>query len=146
VLRKLKKASQQQNMLGDDNQYEYQAYCVNRYDLCPEELVDYYRQRATSENYIKEIKSDTRFKYFTVQKFWSNEALFQIAMLFYNTSIWFRARFISKKTAKERLYTFRLKFITVPARFVNTGNQHFLRLNEEYRYRSIFEKTQHALS
>lgn len=146
VLRRLKKRSRQTSLLGDNNQYEYHAYCTNRHDLLPKELVEFYRARATSENYIKEAKSDTRFKYFTVQKFWGNEALFQIAMLFYNASIWFRAEFISKDRAKERLYTFRLQFITIPGRLISSGRRWYLRLNEAYRHRELFEKIELALS
>ena len=42
-------------------------------------------------------------------------------MLFYNASLWFRAELISKDSAKERLYTFRLRFITIPGRLVGPG-------------------------
>ena len=146
VLRKLKKVSNQIDLIGDSNLYEYQVYCTNRNDLSAKEIVLFYRDRATSENYIKEVKNDTRFKFFTVQKFWSNEALFQIAMLLYNASIWFRAELISKKVAKERLYTFRLKFIQISGCLITTGGQWFLHLNEHYRYRDIFEKFEVALS
>jgi len=146
VLRKLKKYSNQIALIGDANQYEYQVYCTNLNDLTTKELVLFYRERGTCENYIKEAKNDTRFKFFTVQKFWSNEALFQIAMLLYNTSIWFRAELISKKVAKERLYTFRLKFIAIPGRLTTTGGEWFLHLNKDYRYRDLFEKFELALS
>ena len=84
ILRRLKKVSNQISLMGDANQYEYQAYCTNRNDLATKEVVEFHRERGTSENYIKEAKNDTRFKYFTIQKFWGNEALFQIAMLLYN--------------------------------------------------------------
>jgi hypothetical protein len=146
VLRKLKKSSNQIALIGDTNQYEYQVYCTNLIDLTAKELVLFYRERGTCENYIKEAKNDTRFKFFTVQKFWSNEALFQIAMLLYNTSIWFRAELISKKVAKERLYTFRLKFIAVPGRLTTTGGEWLLNLNKDYRYRDLFEKFELALN
>lgn len=98
------------------------------------------------ENHIKEAKNDTCFKYFTVHKFWSNEALFQIAMLFYNATIWFRAELISKQSVRERLYTFRLKFIQVPGRLIRRGRTWYLRINEAYRYRDLMEKIELALS
>ncbi|MCI0690977.1 IS1380 family transposase [candidate division KSB1 bacterium] len=145
VLRKLKKASQQISLLGDDNQYEYLAYCTNRDDMGAPEVVEFYRARGTMENYIKEAKNDTCFKYFTVQKFWSNEALFQIAMLFYNATIWFRAELISKKSVRERLYTFRLKFIQVPGRLIHRGRTWYIRINAAYRYREVMEKIELAL-
>jgi len=147
VLRKLKKRSKQLDLNGEDqNEYEYQVYCTNRIDLTAVEVVEFYRDRATSENYIKEAKSDTRFKFFTVQKFWSNEAIFQTAMLLYNASIWFRAELISKNAVKERLYTFRLKYIIVPGRLITSGRRWFLRINEHYRYRELMDSFELALS
>lgn len=146
VMRRLKKISKQLSLVGDSNQYEYHVYCTNRDDLGAIAVVEFYRARATSENYIKEAKSDTRFKYFTVHQFWGNEALFQIAMLFYNASLWFRAELISKDSAKERLYTFRLRFITIPGRLICSGRTWYLRLNEAYRYRDQLEKVELALT
>lgn len=145
ILRKLKKASPQTSLVGNSNEYEYKVYCTNRDDFSAEENVEFYRKRGTAENYIKEAKSDTRFKFFTIHKFWGNEVLFQIAMLLYNASIWFRAELISKKTAKERLYTFRLKFIAVPGRLISSGRILYLRINEDYRYRDLMEKIEAAL-
>jgi len=147
VLRKLKKQSKQMTLDGENqHEYEYQVYCTNRLDLNAFEVVAFYRERATSENYIKEAKSDTRFKFFTVQKFWSNEAIFQTAMLLYNASIWFRAELISLNAVKERLYTFRLKYIIVPGRLITSGRQWFLRLNEHYRHRDLMDKFELALN
>lgn len=145
-MRRLKKISKQLSLVGDSNQYEYHVYCTNRDDLDAIAVVEFYRARATSENYIKEAKSDTRFKYFTVHQFWGNEALFQIAMLFYNASLWFRAELISKDSAKERLYTFRLRFITIPGCLICSGRTWYLRLNEAYRYRDQLAKIELALA
>ena len=67
-------------------------------------------------------------------------------MLLYNASIWFRAELISKNAVKERLYTFRLKYIIVPGRLITSGRQWFLRVNEHYRYRELMDYFELALN
>lgn len=95
---------------------------------------------GNSENYIKEIKQDLNLEKTTFDKFWHNEAFFQIMMLVYNCIIWFKAEFISiKEAVHERIYTFRFKYLFIPAKLKTRSRYFYLDMPRDFNFKSIFE-------
>ena len=137
IVRTVKKVSDQ---LTFDIEYTYQAYCTNL-ELPVEEIVLSYRERANSENYIKEVKQDLNLEKTTFDKFWHNEAFFQMMMLVYNCIIWFKAEFMSVKEAvHERIYTFRFKYLFIPAKLKTRSRYFYLDMPNDFPFQHLFEK------
>jgi hypothetical protein len=140
VVRTVQKESNQLSFDGLDIEYIYQAYCTNLL-LPAEAIVKSYQERGNSENYIKEIKQDLNLEKTTFEKFWYNEAFFQIMMLVYNCIIWFKAEYISIKEAiHERIYTFRFKYIFIPAKLKKRSRKYHLDMPHDFLFKNIFEK------
>jgi hypothetical protein len=145
VVRTVKKISDQLTFLPEQTgnglniEYSYQVYCTNLL-LSAEEIVKCYQERGNSENYIKEIKQDLNLEKTTFDKFWHNEAFFQIMMLVYNCIIWFKAEFISVKEAiHERIYTFRFKYLFIPAKLKTKARQFYLDMPGNFQCMHIIE-------
>jgi hypothetical protein len=139
IVRTVKSVSDQLTFDGLHIEYSYQVYCTNLL-LPAEEIVLCYQQRGNSENYIKEIKQDLNLEKTTFDKFWHNEAFFQIMMLVYNCIIWFKAEFISTKEAvHERIYTFRFKYLFIPAKLKTRSRYFYLDMPHDFNFKSIFE-------
>jgi len=140
LVRTVKKISDQLTFEGLNIEYSYQAYCTNL-RLSAEEIVNSYKQRGNSENYIKEIKQDLHLEKTTFDKFWHNEAFFQIMMLTYNCIIWFKAEFISLKEAvHERIQTFRFKYLLIPAKLKTSARRLYLDMPRDFRFKDIPQK------
>lgn len=140
VVRTIKQKTNQLNFEGLEIVYTYQAYCTNL-PLCAKQIVKSYQERGNSENYIKEIKQDLNLEKTTFDKFWHNEAFFQIMMLVYNCIIWFKAEFVSiKQAVHERIYTFRFKYLFIPAKLKKSARKLILDMPEEFLFRPIIEK------
>lgn len=140
VVRTVKKVSDQLTFEGLNIEYSYQAYCTNLL-LSAEEIVKSYQQRGNSENYIKEIKQDLNLEKTTFDKFWHNEAFFQIMMLTYNCVLWFKAEFISVKEAvHERIQTFRFKYLLIPAKLKTSARRLYLDMPRDFQFKGIPQK------
>lgn len=140
VVRTVKKVSDQLTFDGSEIEYSYQAYCTNLV-LPAEAIVKSYQERGNSENYIKEIKQDLNLEKTTFDKFWHNEAFFQIMMLVYNCIIWFKAEFISLKQAvHERIYTFRFKYLFIPAKLKTRSRYFYLDMPSDFQFKHLIEK------
>jgi len=68
---------------------EYDYFCFVLPDkLAPWQAHKQYGQRATSEKWIKEAKNQSALAHIKTADFWANSALFQAAILAYNTLRW----------------------------------------------------------
>ena len=139
IVRTVKRVCDQLTFDGLNIEYTYQAYCTNL-ELPAEEIVSSYQQRGNSENYIKEVKQDLNLEKTTFDKFWHNEAFFQIMMLVYNCIIWFKAEFISiKEAVHERIYTFRFKYLFIPAKLKTRSRYVYLDMPKTFPFQHLFE-------
>lgn len=140
ILRIPEKENQQLKLDGNqDIQYNYQVYCTNLL-LSAEKIIELYKQRGNSENYLKEIKQDLNMEKTTFQCFWQNEAFFQLMMLVYNCLLWYKAELISLQEAvHERIYTFRLKYLFVAGKLKKSGRKYYLDIQENFKYKKLFE-------
>ncbi|GAB4372144.1 MAG: hypothetical protein Kow0042_15320 [Calditrichia bacterium] len=61
-------------------------------------------------------------------------------MLVYNCIIWFKAEFISIKEAlHERIYTFRFKYLFIPAKLKTRSRYFYLDMPRDFTFKSIFK-------
>ena len=113
--------------LGPFPIYEYQLW-VTDLRLSPNKLEDFYNQRVTCENIIDQGKNQTGWGGMLTQNFWTNDLLFQIALLAYNLMVWFKLRFLPEGEQTQEIETFRQRIIYTAGQIVFTGNQWYLDL------------------
>lgn len=66
--------------------YQYACYCSN-YEKNAEELHELYKQRAESETWIEQVKSQVKAGATLTNNFWANDLLWQLSVFAYNTSV-----------------------------------------------------------
>lgn len=140
ILRTLQGEASQTDMFNGTKLYTYRAYCANT-DTSADAVIETYRQRGNSENYIKELKADLNMESTTFQPFWENEAFFQTMLLVYNAVIWFKAACIGVKEAvHQRMSAFRFNYIMVPAKFKTGSRQPILSFQRDFEFKDLFLK------
>jgi hypothetical protein len=113
-------------------EYEYVAYCSNL-DLGALELDEKYRERATSENWIEEVKNQLMAGKNITNDFWANDILWQLQILAYNISVMMRYK--SRRFWKKEHKTIRDFIINVPGLLVKGGRSIKLKIYENYYYK-----------
>jgi hypothetical protein len=117
-------------------QYRYSCYITNL-KLSAAEVWRLYRQRATSENRIKELKYDFGLSSFNIQNFFGTEAALNFVMLAYNLMSLFR-QFILNSRTQHTLSTLRYKTFAIGAYLVKDGNTTVLKLSLVLKRREWF--------
>lgn len=117
--------------------YRYTAYVTNL-KLPAAEVWRLYRQRADSENRIKELKQDFGLESFALDEFYATEAALTVAMMAYNLMALFRL-FILKSEVQHTLSTLRYKTFTIGAYFQKKGEQTILKIALAKQRRKWFE-------
>jgi hypothetical protein len=106
--------------------YRYTAYITNM-NLPSAEIWRLYRQRADSENRIKELKEDFGFESFNLKDFYATEAALTVTMLAYNLMSLFRM-FVLKSEIQHKLSTLRYKVFAIGAYFGKNKGQYILKI------------------
>jgi hypothetical protein len=106
--------------------YRYTAYVTNM-NLPATEIWRLYRQRADSENRIKELKEDFGFESFNLKDFYATEAALTVTMLAYNLMAIFRL-FILKSEVQHKLSTLRYKTFAIGAFFQKQKGRYILKI------------------
>ena len=107
-------------------QYRYSAYMTNM-KLPAAEIWRLYRQRADSENRIKELRQDFGLNSFSLDDFYATEAALTVAMTAYNLMAIFRM-FILKSEMQHTLSTLRFKTFAIGAYFQKIKGKTVLRI------------------
>lgn len=109
--------------------YEYACYCSN---LAGDALAlhELYQQRATSETWIEQVKSQLLAGATLTDDFHANDILWQLNVLAYNLSVMMRYKV--KKLWRQEHATFRDWFINLPAKLVHGSRQVTLKIYEHY--------------
>jgi hypothetical protein len=106
--------------------YRYTAYVTNM-KLPPVEIWRIYRQRADSENCIKELKEDFGFDSFNLQQFWGTEAALTVAIFAYNLMAVFRL-FVLKSEVQQKLSNLRYQVFAIGAFFRKSNGSYILNI------------------
>ena len=122
-----------QESLFEIKNYDYFCYVATD---CPTpwQAHKQYGQRATSETWIEEAKNQTALAHMKTDDFWANSALFQSAILAYNTIRWMAL--LSGNTLLRRWEpaTVRTFLIRMAAKFTTGGNQQKLTIPDRMLY------------
>ena len=137
------KQRQYPNLLSGFPKYEYICYCSN---LAGDALYwhELYCQRATSENWIEQVKNQLLAGATTTDNFFGADMLWQLSILAYNLSVMMRYRV--KKLWRQEHGTFRDWSITIPAKLLQGGRQFKLKIYEHYYDKEKWLKFGHKLS
>jgi len=106
--------------------YKYTGYITNL-KLSAAEVWRLYRQRADSENRIKELKEDFGLDSFNLKEFYATESTLTVAMLAYNLMALFRL-YILKSEVQHQLSTMRYKVFAIGAYFVKNKDRYILKI------------------
>ncbi len=120
--------------LPDYHFYRFQLYVTNL-DLPPVEVWKLYRQRADSENRIKELKSEFGINGFCLHKFYATEAAFRMILIAYNLLSLFRQAILKQKI-QPTLSTIRFKCFALGSWIIKRGRKKILKLSVAVKRRS----------
>lgn len=118
------------------NSYRYAAYVTNL-KMAASDVWRLYRNRADSENRIKELKYDFGFDSFNLKDFYATEAALTFAMIAYNLMSIFRTFLLQEKTQK-RLSTLRYRTFAIGSYFETVNGKTVLKLSLQKKRRAWF--------
>ncbi|WP_047152870.1 IS1380 family transposase [Aneurinibacillus tyrosinisolvens] len=121
------------------------TFIVTNLKLSPKNIVMFYQNRGTMENFIKEGKYGFAFDHMNSSDFYINACKFQLAILAYNFHNWFRRLCLPKKLKTNRIETLRTKLIKIAGKIVNTGRYTIFKLCSSCLYQQAFWKTIHKI-
>jgi hypothetical protein len=125
---------EEDDLFGKRPVYVYLLWVTNL-RLSPNKLETFYNQRATCENLISVGKGQLGWNTMRTGSFWTNETLFQVAILAYNVFVWFKRRYLPAGDQGQELETFRNWFIRVAGKVIHTGRRWFIDLGTDYPWK-----------
>ena len=140
VLRKIT-SIETEGLLYPKINYEYFCYVTNIEDS-PLQIHSLYGDRGESENWIEAVKNQMFAGSLLTQNFWTNEAFWLLSVMAYNVSVWMR-KLIDSKTWKEEPMTFRMWFIQIAGKVIESGRRTYLKMSKNNYYKErwlILEK------
>ncbi|MCZ6819454.1 MAG: IS1380 family transposase [Calditrichaeota bacterium] len=117
-------------------EYNYACYCTTLAGTAVQ-VHEVYKQRATSETWIEQIKTHLLAGATLTDDFHANDILWQLSVLAYNLSLMLRTN--TKNVWREEHATFRDWFIKVPALVVRGGRRSIMRVYECYLFKKRWE-------
>jgi len=125
--------------LLEGSEYDYFFFVTNT-DLESESVVLSYEKHGNAENYIKEAKYDMSVGHLLLKSFWANEAVFQMMMLAYNFFLLFKFDYLDASEYRQQIKTFRLKYVFLAAKIINTARSVIMKLSSNYPYQEVYKK------
>lgn len=113
--------------------YRFSLLTCNERPLSYEEVWREYRPRANDENVVKDLKEGYGFAAFSLNNFWSTEAVMIMnALVFHNLVHYLNRNVINPNAAVEQLKTLRIKYFIVPAQLGTEARYSVLRLGIQH--------------
>ena len=125
----------EQNFFGSIQQikvYQYAAYASNL-DLDAYQLHNKYKERATSETWIEQVKSQLMAGKTYTQDFAANDLLWQLSVWAYNISVMLRS--VSRKFLSMEHASFRDLFILIAGKIVKSSRRWHIKMYKHYFYK-----------
>lgn len=140
VVQRQPKKSETKDIFGDD--FQYRCILTNDWDMTDEEVILYYNQRGAQERILDDQNNGFGWKHLP-KSFMNENAVFMIltAMarnfyLYLLDNPVLQKDFGISKTARIKKFIFR--FITVPAKWINTARQNVLKIFSEKPYDKVW--------
>ena len=121
------------------------TFVVNNMDLSAKEIIKFYCNRGTMENFIKEGKQGFNFDKMSSTNFIVNANKLQIAVLAYNFNNWFRRLCMKKHIKSFRMETIRNKVIKVATKIARHARKILFELCSSYPYKNVYNEIMNAL-
>lgn len=133
VIRK-RNPEHKQSWLWDKYSWNYCCYVTDR-RWAEEDILRFYEARGDMENCIQELKEDVSIGKVSSQHFQAQAALLEIKSLAYNLLILFQNK-ILRLGRWIRIKTLRRRYVEIPGKLSNHGNQFTLRLSEIWPWKN----------
>lgn len=121
------------------------TFIVSNMNLSAKEIIKFYCNRGTMENFIKEGKMGFSFDKMSSTSFIVNSNKLQISVLAYNFNNWFRRLCMKNHIKSFRMDTIRNKVIKVAAKIVRHARKIAFKLCSSYPYKNVFIEIINAL-
>ena len=141
---KVKPGEVEQYQLFETSQYKYRVF-VTDLDTRIDSVVEFYNQRASAENLIKEANNDAGLAAHPSGRFDMNRNYFQLAMLAYNLNCWlmlFNREPEASATGLRHttLATSRLRFLFLAAKIWRHAGRTGVRYSDHYEEQGVFQR------
>lgn len=117
------------------------TFIVTNMESNPEDVIHFYCNRGTMENFIKESKSGFHMDAMSSRSMITNSNKLQISVLAYNLFNWFRRLVLPAKMRKLRIDTLRLKLIKIAARIIHSARYIIFKLCSSCPYQDEYLET-----
>lgn len=117
--------------------YHY-TFVVTNMTVSPKNIINFYCNRGTMENFIKEGKNGFAFGKMSSRKYLANANKLQEMVLAYNLNNLFRRLCFSNNIKENRIETIRMKIIKVAAKVIKTGRYLKFKLCSSCAYKKDF--------
>ena len=117
------------------------TFIVTNMESKPEDVIHFYCNRGTMENFIKESKSGFHMDAMSSRSMITNSNKLQISVLAYNLFNWFRRLVLPAKMRKLRIDTLRLKLIKIAARIIHSARYITFKLCSSCPYQNEYLET-----
>ena len=125
------------DMFGPVPVYEYQLWVTN-ISASVNKLEKFYNLRSTCENLIDVGKNQMGWCGMLTKRFWTNDLIFQIALLAYNLMVWFKMRFLPPEMQGQEVETVRSWLIKTAGHVIHTGRQWFLDIGSDNPWEELW--------
>ena len=120
--------------------YNY-TFVVTNMSSTPKQVIMFYSNRGTMENFIKESKNGFAFDSLSSTEYIANANKLQLSMLAYNFNNWFRRLALSRSMKLNRMETIRLKLVEIAAKVINSSRYITFKLCSSCPYKNEFWDT-----
>lgn len=127
-----------QRKLLDIKLYKYFCY-VTTEPLSPWETHKKYGERATCETWIEEAKNQIGVGQIKTGKFLANAALFQCAVLAYNTIRWMALMSDNAELRRWEIQTVRVFLVRVAGKLLTGGRQPTIKTPKDHLYQKVWD-------
>lgn len=124
------------------NQFFYQyAFIVTNMDLPPRDILRFYCNRGTMENFIKECKNGFDFTSTSSHRKIVNANRMQLHALAYNLFNWFRRLALPENMKRLQVDTIRLKLLKIASKIIHSGRYFLFNICRSFAYQKEFLET-----
>ena len=124
------------------NQFNYlYTFIVTNMSMTPFQAIQFYSNRGSMENFIKECKSGFNFNSTSSRDKIVNENRLQLHVLAYNLFNWFRRLVLPKSMNKMQIDTIRLKLFKIASKVVHSARYLIFKLCSSCPYKKEFFET-----
>ncbi|MFW6026865.1 MAG: IS1380 family transposase, partial [Candidatus Woesearchaeota archaeon] len=118
--------------------YNYTFIVTNIQNWSANQIVKFYCQRGTMENFIKEGKNGFAFGKMSSSEYWSNANKLQQMVLAYNLNNWMRRLCFPQNNKSDRINTIRTKIIKIAGIIVKAGRYIYYKLASSCPNKKLF--------